>query len=342
MITLARFNEISSQFKSKKILVYGDIILDRYIFGQINRISPEAPVPILKIDHEECRLGGAGNVSSNIDNIGARALLMGVVGKDIYAKEVLRLKKSDRLIADTQSCQTLVKTRVISQRQQIIRIDREAFVEIPPDIEKEFTQSINKLRIDGIIVSDYAKGTVSAKIINMLKQKSKEQNIPIIVDPKPINFGLYHSIGGITPNQKEAEEMINKKIRSQEDAARAAQYIRKKFKSNFAIITRGEQGITASEKGKKTFHIPAVSHEVYDVTGAGDTVVSLLTLALAAGASLKEAVFLSNAAASIVIEKIGTAQVRINELRDRIEFILDRQREPFPVGVNGPDQASFR
>ena len=324
MINQKRFEEISSRFKNKKILIYGDIILDRYIFGSVNRISPEAPVPVLKINHEECRLGGAGNVCANLHALGATAILLGVTGTDLYSKEISKLKYKNNLIKTNPANKTLVKTRVISQRQQIVRIDREEGIHLTPELEAEIINSINQLQLDGIIVSDYAKGTVNKKIMEFLKRKAKSKQVPIIVDPKPTNFELYDSIHGITPNIKEAEQIINKKIQSDQDAAKAAKSIRKKFKTSFSMITRGDQGMTVSEVGAKTFHVPAITHEVFDVTGAGDTVVSMLTLSLVSGASLKEAAFLSNAAASIVIEKVGTSQVQVDELRERLHFLSNR------------------
>lgn len=155
--------------------------------------------------------------------------------------------------------------------------------------------------------------------MDAIKKKADSEHIPVIVDPKPPNFRLYKSVYGITPNVREAEQIINKRIQTDREALTAAKTIRRKFNSSFSMITRGDRGMTVSETGKKTFHVPAISHEVFDVTGAGDTVVSLLTLSLVCGASLKEAAFLSNTAASIVIEKIGTSQVRVSELLERLQ-----------------------
>jgi len=321
MINLNRFDTICTKFKNKKILIYGDVILDRYIFGGVNRISPEAPVPVIKVKKEEFRLGGAGNVSANIDKLGATSILMGIVGNDTYAETLFELKSKNNFIIRSKNNITLVKTRVISQKQQMVRIDREDPINLNPQVENKIQNDLNKVSFDGIIVSDYAKGSVTKKVIEIFKKKARNDGIPIIVDPKPPNFQFYSRIDGITPNQKEAEEIINKKIQTDQDALLAARLIRKKFNSKFSLITRGDKGITASETGKKAFHIPACSHEVFDVTGAGDTVASVLILALVSGATLKEAVSLANAAASIVIEKIGASQVDINEFRSRIQFL---------------------
>ncbi len=324
MIKLKRFEEICSKFNKKRILVFGDIILDRYIFGQVSRISPEAPVPVVKITKEEYRPGGAGNVAANIDKLGAQGILMGVCGDDEYFRELVKLKESNNFVINSGINKTLLKTRVISQRQQIVRIDREERFNIVPEIEKEFINRLKKLNIDAIIVSDYAKGTLTKVLMEALKNRAKISNIPIIVDPKPPNFDLYYNVYGITPNLKEAEKITNKKIENTNDSFKTARIIQRKFKTKFSLITRGDMGITAAEKGKKAFNISAFSQEVFDVTGAGDTVVSILTLSLVAGASLREAVSLANAAASIVIEKIGASQVTIEEIRNRIKLHLKR------------------
>jgi D-beta-D-heptose 7-phosphate kinase/D-beta-D-heptose 1-phosphate adenosyltransferase len=322
MMRLKRIDEICAQFTGKKILIFGDIILDRYIFGSVNRISPEAPVPVVKVEKEEFRLGGAANVAANIDKLDADAILVGITGQDIFADELLKLKDTSNRLLKTRENNTLVKTRIISQRQQIVRIDREEEIRVSPETEASLLEMIENTPADGIIVSDYAKGTLTAAIMEGLKRKAVSDNIPIVVDPKPPHYHLYKNIDGITPNLKEAEEIINKKIKTDADAAAAAKFIKKKFQTKFSIITRGDKGITAIEQGKRTFHLPAFSHEVYDVTGAGDTVVSVLLLSLVSGADLKEAVSLSNAAASIVVEKIGTSQATTGEIQKHMKFLL--------------------
>jgi D-beta-D-heptose 7-phosphate kinase/D-beta-D-heptose 1-phosphate adenosyltransferase len=219
---------------------------------------------------------------------------------------------------------TVVKTRIISQRQQIVRVDRETRIELGEGVLRRIGAEIAGAAADGIIVSDYAKGTVSAAAMALLKARAAECGIPIVVDPKPPHFALYRGVTGVTPNLKEAEAMAGRPIRGEADIAPALNRIRRKFKTRFTLVTRGSQGISAAEANKRMFHLPAFSREVYDVTGAGDTVVAVLTLALTAGASLHEAVALANAAASIVVEKVGTSQVGIEELLDRIRFILKR------------------
>jgi rfaE bifunctional protein kinase chain/domain len=324
MFQMKRIAEVCSRFAGKNILVYGDIILDRYIFGQVERISPEAPVPVVKVSGEEARLGGAGNVAANIDRLGAQSLLLGVAGADGFAAEIGRIKQEGNLVIQAAGCQTVVKTRVISQRQQIVRIDREASIHLNTEILERIRSALTNAAIDGIIVSDYAKGTVTSEVMTLLKNRAAAGAIPIVVDPKPPNFELYRGVTGVTPNLKEAQEMIGRSITNDADVALALNRIRRKFKTRFTLITRGSQGISAAEKNRKMFHLPAFSHEVFDVTGAGDTVVAVLTLALVAGAELREAVALANAAASIVVEKVGTSQVGLEELQDRLKYIQKR------------------
>ncbi|MCJ7525526.1 MAG: D-glycero-beta-D-manno-heptose-7-phosphate kinase [Candidatus Aminicenantes bacterium] len=324
MFNLKRIAEVCSRFADKKILVFGDIILDRYIFGQVVRISPEAPVPVVKVDSEEIRLGGAGNVAANIDQLGAKGLLLGVVGADSYADEIAQLKKNGNWVISDPANQTIVKTRIISQRQQIVRVDREGKIRMSSSVMDQIKAVVDAAEMDAVIVSDYAKGTVNAEVISLLKARAAALSIPIIVDPKPPHFDFYRGVTGVTPNLKEAEAMAGNPIVTNQDVALALNRIQRKFKTDFALITRGGMGISAVKKKRKIFHLPAFSHEVFDVTGAGDTVVAVLTLALAAGADLREAVALANAAASIVVEKIGTSQVGLEELQDRLKYIQKR------------------
>ncbi|MCU0235688.1 MAG: PfkB family carbohydrate kinase [Acidobacteria bacterium] len=325
MLKPGRIAEICSRFAGKKILVYGDVILDRYIFGHVERISPEAPVPVVTVELEESRLGGAGNVAANIDRLGAGGLLLGVTGRDGFAGEIARLKKKGNLVVRAAGNRTIVKTRIISQRQQIVRVDREGVIRLDAALLGRIRAAIVACACDGIIVSDYGKGTVNAEVMALLKARAAAAGIPIVVDPKPPHFDLYCGVTGITPNLKEAEQMAAMDIHGDAAVARALNRIRRKYRTRFTLVTRGSQGISAAEKNRRLFHLPAFSREVFDVTGAGDTVVAVLTLALAVGADLREAVALANAAASIVVEKVGTSQVGLEELQDRLAFILSQR-----------------
>lgn len=323
MTSIKRFEKICSYFKEKQVLVFGDVILDRYVFGSVSRISPEAPVPVVKVEKEECRAGGAGNVASNIFKLGSRCILMGITGDDSFADEISSIDGYQHTLYRTPENQTLVKTRIISQRQQIVRVDRERLICVSPEIEQNIIQDIGRFgkELHGIIISDYAKGTLTLSLMECLKSKAKELGIPILVDPKPANYYLYKGIDGITPNRSEAEAAIRGRIETDEEAEAAIKILRRRFKTRFSMITRGDKGITAGEQGKHIFHLPAFAHEVFDVTGAGDTVVAVLMLGLISGASLKEAAALANTAASIVVERIGASQITMEEFLQRIKLL---------------------
>ncbi len=327
MWTLKRVEEICSRFKDKRILIYGDVILDRYIFGNVDRISPEAPVPVVKVTKEEYRPGGAANVAANIDRLGAAGIILGITGDDSFAKELFALKSQNNFIIKSGENKTVVKTRVIAQKQQITRIDREEKIDVTPGIFAGIKKAVQRIKaggIDGIIVSDYAKGSLTKEVMEYLAAAAVSLSIPIVVDPKPPNFDLYKNIDGITPNLNEASHITGRKIENNEDAAAAIKYIDEKYAARFSIITRGADGITGGETGKEVFHLPAFSHDVFDVTGAGDTVISVLLLALVSGASLEEAAGLANAAASIVIEKIGTVAPTVDEIYNRVKYLLNK------------------
>ncbi len=324
MMKMKRVEEICRGFRDKRIFIFGDVILDRYIFGSVSRISPEAPVPVVKVEKEEFRPGGAGNVAANLDKLGARGLLLGFTGDDTYANELHKLKPEGNLIQASPHNNTLVKTRVIVQRQQMVRIDRECDIQVTPEMEASILETIRNTNAEAIIVSDYAKGSLTPTIMDGLKAEALSRRIPIVVDPKPPNYHMYKGVNGITPNLKEAEAIVGKTVTDDTEAASAVKAIRNKFNAGFALITRGDRGITALEKGKRILHLPAFSHEVFDVTGAGDTVVSVLVLALVSGARLHEAVRLSNAAASLVVEKVGTSKITIDELLERMKFLMKK------------------
>ncbi len=321
MISTTRFRSLTSRFPHLKILVVGDAILDRYVFGRVDRISPEAPVPILRVQSEDARPGGAGNVADNISHLGATAILVGIIGDDAAGRELLRISPASHRLITRSEVSTVTKTRVIAQRNQIVRIDREETRSISPKITEDLLNHIRKETCHGILVSDYAKGTVTSELMEGLITIAREASIPLIVDPKPANAHLYRGVTGVTPNLSETEAILGQRIHNHDDALQAARRLQHRLDCQFAIITRGEQGITAVEKRRRGFHIPALSHEVFDVTGAGDTAAALLILSLSASASLKEAVTLANTAASLVIEKVGTAHVTLSELSSRFHSL---------------------
>ena len=319
MISRRRIDELLSAFPNRRILVAGDLILDRYLFGRVERISPEAPVPVLHVQREENRPGGAGNVAANITSLGGDVLLLGVVGDDRAGRALRAILPDHELVVTDPDFSTISKTRVMSHRQQIVRIDRETMDSPPsPPAVKKMLEKMYGISVEGVLVSDYAKGTVSADLIQGLKELCPPGGPPLIVDPKPVNAAIYKGVTGITPNLAESEAILGEKICGHAEASRAVRRLLRRFGCRFAAITRGEEGITAAEIRKRAFQVPARAREVYDVTGAGDTVAAALILALAAGADLREAVTVANAAASLVVEKVGTALVSPDELAQRL------------------------
>lgn len=321
MISPQRITTILDRMSRRTILVAGDTLLDRYLFGSVERISPEAPVPVLQVRQEEDRLGGAGNVALNVDRLGARSVLLGLCGDDSAGRELVRQKGAGGLLLVDPDQKTIVKTRVIAGRQQIVRIDRDQPLTIPEPMLRGLAAALEKLEADAVIVSDYAKGTVDQRLMDLLRTYSIRRKVPLWVDPKPPHWHLYTGVSGLKPNLREAEFMLKTPLRGEAELARGIAALRRRLSCESVLITRGAAGISAGKRGSRVFHFPAFSHEVFDVTGAGDTVIAVLVLALTAGATLREAVALANAAASIVIERVGASQVSREELHDRLAMI---------------------
>lgn len=309
--------ELISQFPKKKVLVVGDLMLDKYIFGEVERISPEAPVPIVSVQKETYVPGGAANAANNISSLGGNAFLIGIVGEDsakeILFKELTKSKiDSTNIILDKRR-PTTQKIRVLGQSQQLLRIDYEE-KEIADNLSDTLLNNIKNLgAIDVIIISDYAKGIINEKFMTKLKDYSSKENIPIIVDPKPRHKRFYKGVFMITPNLKESSEMVGFHIESEEEVEKAGKILMEELDTN-VLITRGKDGISLFEKDKEPLHIPTQAKEVFDVSGAGDTVISTLSLAVCSGASLTQAADLANHAAGIKVGKLGTSPVYSNEL----------------------------
>lgn len=308
--------DITKKFPHQKVAVFGDIMLDEYLYGTVSRISPEAPVPILRVDKKEYFLGGAANVANNISSLGGKVHLFGLVGDD-QKNNVIKTMLEERTISYTlydYLKETIQKTRIIASNQQIVRVDTEEHKSVDLDIEKNVLSEIAKIAPSIIVVSDYAKGFISAGLLSALKEFGKEHRIKIIIDPKPMHKSYYSEVYLITPNTQEAMEMSGVQI-IEEAGTRL-----KKELSSHILITRGKDGMSLFEKGiNKAVHFPTQAREVYDITGAGDTVVAALSLAISSGASLKDAAILANHVAGLVVEKIGTASVLISELEDILE-----------------------
>jgi len=313
------YKKLLSEFKKKKILVVGDIILDRYIWGKVNRISPEAPVPIVEVTEEVFHLGGASNVANNIISLGGKATIAGVAGNNDRGGEILRkMLDSAGIIYDGvcwTSRPTTMKTRVIAHSQQVVRFDREDKNRLENKILKKLIDYI-RFEISGydaVIISDYKKGVISSKLISEIMKYTKPENIFVAVDPKVGHFHCYKNVSLITPNLNEASQASGIDIVDERTLLSAGKLLMKKLSCDSVLITRGEHGMSLFKKDS-VVHIPTVAKNVFDVTGAGDTVIAAFTLAHAAGASLEESAIIANHAGGIVVGEVGTAVVKPEQL----------------------------
>ncbi|MBN1621165.1 MAG: D-glycero-beta-D-manno-heptose-7-phosphate kinase [Endomicrobiales bacterium] len=313
------------KFTKQKILVLGDIMVDKFVWGKVSRISPEAPVPVVETTKETYSFGGAGNVANNLRSLGAQVYISGIVGNDMvgnHLRDELLLNKinAEGLICD-YSRPTIIKTRIIAAHQQIVRVDREVKGELPKSLNQRIIRYLDKIipHTSAVIISDYGKGMINKTILRKAISLASKQSIPVVVDPKIEHFLQYKNVSCITPNLSEAiSGMRSHEISEDKDINNLGFKILKRLRSKSVLITRGEKGMTLYEPGNKTTHIPTRAREVFDVTGAGDTVIASFTLAVASNASFSEAAELSNFAAGIVVGKLGTATVTPAELKAAI------------------------
>lgn len=301
-------------FKNRRVLVLGDLMLDKYIWGSVSRISPEAPVPVVEVRKSTTALGGAGNVAHNLQALKAAPLMVGVVGDDEEGRWIKKNVPDGRGILLDPERPTTVKTRIIAQHQQVVRVDQEVKQAIPSETEDRIVRFIRKEDIAGIIVSDYNKGIVTKSMMDRVLAHAAEKRIPVFVDPKVENFSLYSPVTFISPNHHEAERVVRHSCRTDAEVEQAGREIMEMISCLYLIIKRSEQGMSIFERGKKPVHIPTIAREVFDVTGAGDTVIATAALAMLGGMSVKEAAVMANAAAGVVVGKIGTAVCTPEEL----------------------------
>ncbi len=306
-----RWNEVIGNFSGKTILVIGDVMLDEYIWGEVERISPEAPVPVVQVTKDSSVPGGAANVANNISSLGGRAIIAGVVGDDPAGsklKKLLRAGKIDtRGILLDKERPTVTKSRVLAGHQQVLRIDREDTTPMRKADITRILQTVRKLagEADGIVLEDYAKGLICQELVDEVIKIAGRNKLFVVVDPNGKNDLTYRGARIVTPNRKEAQATAGLGRKPElKDLGRA---LLKQWGSESVLITLGEDGMCLVESRKKPYHIPTVAREVFDVSGAGDTVVGTVALALAAGADLKEASHLANCAAGVVVGKLGTA-----------------------------------
>ena len=320
-------SELLDRLSGRSVLVIGDLMVDQFVIGTVDRISPEAPVPIVRFDHETRRLGGAANVAHNVAALGGRVETIGVIGTDADGSRLLedlasRSIGTAGIVSDASRCTTR-KLRVVTTRnQQVARIDYEHDGEIGESVEETVVQKVTELAAaaDAIVVSDYMKGVISPRVAAAAAKAAAEHDVPLLVDPKVPHIEYYVGAALITPNHHEAEMVTHMRIRTDADAREAARRFRDRARCKSVLITRGEHGMWLLDQSAggvaMEVALPAEAREVADVTGAGDTVISALALACAAGAPLADAARLANRAAGIVVGKFGPATVTVDEIRE--------------------------
>jgi len=313
-----------SKFKDVRIMVVGDLMVDEYIWGNVSRISPEAPVPVVSVTSESLRLGGAGNVVNNIFVLGGKVSLGGVVGNDEMGRKIIqdlrRINVETKGVIVEPERITTVKTRIIAQHQQVVRYDREVIRAIDPASVKEILRLLEERleKLDAVLISDYGKGVICQTLMDGVRSLTLGAGKILAVDPKVKNIPLFQQVTIITPNHYEAAEAAGRWIQTEEDLLAVGRILLERLQTKSVLITRGEKGMTLFQQHGEVIHIPTMAKEVFDVTGAGDTVISVLIMAMAAGASPKEAAVLSNYAAGIVVGEIGTATLKTAELEDAV------------------------
>ncbi len=320
---MAAPDQLLDRLSGRSVLIVGDVMLDHFVFGQVHRISPEAPVPVVQFAREEYRLGGAANVASNVAALGGHVHAVGVVGNDPDGErlvtELSRLAiDTSGIVPDPSRCTTRKLRIVTTRNQQVARIDYEGDAEVFGTVEEAIVANIDRAASSAevVLISDYLKGVISIRVARACIETAKRRRVPVLVDPKVPHISYYEGATLVTPNHHEAEAVTLKRIRSDHDARAVAERFRARARCEHVLITRGEHGMTLLGPDGAA-DLPAEAREVADVTGAGDTVIGALALALAAGASLVQAAQLANRAAGIVVGKFGPAAVTVDELRQR-------------------------
>jgi D-glycero-beta-D-manno-heptose-7-phosphate kinase len=317
-----------NHFSSARIAVLGDIILDEFIWGDVSRISPEAPVPVLDVERETRLLGGAANVVRNMGALGAEAILCGVVGDDAMGREIVSVLtgmglRSDGIVIE-KGRPTSIKTRVVAQNQQIVRYDRETRTHIRAESVRKMLDFVSATfaQIDAVVISDYGKGVIAGPLMKglraLLKTSGTNSKRVVTVDPKTGNFEHYKGVDVITPNHHEAGQFCGFKIVDPKTLEKAGRQMLDALQCRSVLITQGKDGMTLFEREGEMTHIPTVAKKVFDVTGAGDTVISALSLGLAVGMDLKAAAYVANMAAGIVVGEVGTSAATAEAVKEAI------------------------
>jgi D-beta-D-heptose 7-phosphate kinase/D-beta-D-heptose 1-phosphate adenosyltransferase len=319
--------DILDKFNRANLLVVGDLMLDRFILGDVERISPEAPVPVLRVTAESSGLGGAANVIHNIRSLGARVTACGIVGQDAAGKRIVqelrRIGASTAGIFADKQTQTIQKSRIIAKprHQQIVRLDREnqnPIGTVTLDRLREFVLARAR-ECDGVVISDYGKGVVQASLLSGIAQLSKKNQILCVVDPKKENYSRYRLPTLITPNKDEASEASGIPIRDEKSLLAAGEKLLRMWQAKAVLITRGPDGMSLFRRRRAVRHFPTVARDIFDVTGAGDTVVAVCALALACGSSFESAAIIANQAAGLVGGEVGTVAVSLEKLKQIVQ-----------------------
>jgi D-glycero-beta-D-manno-heptose-7-phosphate kinase len=326
-LPLSRVRQLLTAARRARVLVIGDVMLDQFIWGKVARISPEAPVPIVEFDRESFMPGGAANVARNLSALNVSVELFGIIGRDDGGKQLTRLLSEQHvgclgLLADPAR-PTSLKTRIVAHRQQVVRVDRESRLDADAAVTRRLLAALEPriLASDAVIVGDYGKGVVTQALLDALKQICRARGVWLSLDPKPVHHLDLRGLSLITPNRKEAFELagVSDAARAENplkdtQLLRAMEKLLRELEPAVLLVTLGDQGMLLCQRGQRPFHIPTVAREVFDVSGAGDTVIASFTMAIAAGATPVEAAILSNHAAGVVVGKVGTATVTAEEM----------------------------
>jgi rfaE bifunctional protein kinase chain/domain len=320
-----RLDWLFKEFRKKKIIVIGDLMLDRYVWGTVTRISPEAPVPVVEVTKEFTRLGGAANVANNLHSLGATPIPVGIVGDDQEGIQLVDMMKNFNFPADgvivDKSRPTVVKTRIIADDQHVVRADRESRESINSDVMEKIMHFVRSTinQIDAIIIQDYNKGLLNKELIKEIIDSIEHNTKIITVDPKFDNFFEYKSVTLFKPNRKETEAVLGFKISTFEKLEDACRIIMDRLACEAVLITLGDQGMCLFNRNSEFTRIPTKARKVHDVSGAGDTVISTLTLCLATGAEMREAITLANYAAGVVCGEVGVVPIEPAKLRETVK-----------------------
>jgi D-beta-D-heptose 7-phosphate kinase/D-beta-D-heptose 1-phosphate adenosyltransferase len=319
-VKIEGLKEILHGLPGRRILVVGDVMLDEYIWGEVRRISPEAPVPVVEVRRRSFMAGGVANTAVNIAALGGQSLLAGVTGDDTHAGTLTNLLTdfgvpTDGLIADPGR-PTTTKSRIIAHNQQVVRVDCEHRDPIPSSVEDRLLSWIEDQvpRVGAVVLSDYDKGVSSPRLTQALIRAGRASNRPVIIDPKGSHLAKYRGASVVKPNLREAELLAQRPITGEAELRDAARSILRSLDGSALLITRGSEGMSLFRQHADSIHIPAMTREVYDVTGAGDTVTATVAMALASGATLEQAAYLANIAAGIAVGQIGATAVTLRQL----------------------------